>query len=257
MAKVCGSCGEILHWPAIYSCYYCQKVYCDKHRLAENHECPKVTAAKHIKKDWLRKKGINITSGKYAATCKQHGLTSEYCDIEEANQKRIIHIKENGCSPADVQLKEHEEDKAEDMKLAGLASGQDTNTDWMKDCLDTSKNIINTHHNFCTCDTEMFFSTTTYRLFVQDDKPNAYAYIRIEEGSTHFPIAIHPALAERSPENIRMLNVVLVHELLHALHQDWEEGKVKNAERNLANKGGYFDALQDLDRLGFSGSMHF
>lgn len=63
MAKVCGSCGRILHWPAIYSCYYCQKVYCDKHRLAENHECPKVTAAKHIEKDWLRKKGINITSG--------------------------------------------------------------------------------------------------------------------------------------------------------------------------------------------------
>lgn len=243
--------------PAIYSCHYFQKVYCDKHRLAENHECPKVAAAKYIEKDWLRKKGINITTGKYAAVCGQCGYKSEYHDIEQANQQRIDHIKGKGCSSKLVQLRQHEDGRAEDTKLVELATGQQTNTDWMTDCLNTSKNIINTHHKFCTCDSVTFFRTTTYGLYVQYDKPNAYAYIHIDKGPPHFPIGIHPALAEKSPENMIMLNVILVHELLHALHPDWEEGKVNNAERNLANKGGYFDAQQDLDRLRFSGSMHF
>jgi hypothetical protein len=257
MAKTCGFCGEVLHWPAIYSCYYCQKVYCANHRLAENHECPKVMAAKHIEKDWLRKKGVNVTTGKYAVNCKQCGYSSEYHEIEEANQKRIDHIKGKGCPPNTVQLREREDDKAEDSKAAELRTEHKNNTDWMAECLNTAKTCIKTHHNFCKCDAETFFRTTTYGLYVQDDKPGAYAYINIIKGSGHFPIAVHPALSDDNPQNRRMLNVVLVHELLHALHQDWEEDKVRYTEKILANKCSHFDALQDLERLGFSGSMHF
>lgn len=110
MVKQCAFCNAILSWPKIFSCYYCQQTYCDKHRIPEHHECPKVMAAKHIEKDYLRRKGVNITSGKYAAVCKQCGFTSEYADIEEANQIRIDHIKEKGCAGQEVQLRQHFED---------------------------------------------------------------------------------------------------------------------------------------------------
>ncbi|MGH9992073.1 MAG: AN1-type zinc finger domain-containing protein [Nitrososphaera sp.] len=124
MAKTCGFCGEILYWPAIYTCYYCQKVYCDNHRLAEHHQCPKVAAARHIEKDWLRKKGVNITAGRYSAVCKQCGYSSEYSDIEQANQIRIEHIRNNGCNSNLVQLREHDEDRKADEETTSNVNGK-------------------------------------------------------------------------------------------------------------------------------------
>lgn len=105
MVKLCASCGVDLVWPKTFSCYYCQNTFCDKHRLAENHECAKVMAAKYIEKDYLRKRGVNITSGKYAAVCRQCGYASEYEDIEAASQRRIHHIKQQRCEGKSVQLR--------------------------------------------------------------------------------------------------------------------------------------------------------
>ena len=255
MAKTCGICNQLLHWPSIYPCYYCQKVYCDKHRLPENHECPKVVAAKHIEKDWLRKKGVNITGGKYSAICKKCGFSSEYSDIEAANQERIDHLKNNGCPQSMVQLREHEADRKADEDLTEKASITQTESEWMNACLKEAKDIIKKFHHYCDCDTEGFFGTTTYDLYIQNDSQNAYAYINIISGSTHFPIGIHPVLAERSPYNERALVIVLVHELLHALHPEWGHDKINPQERLLANKAAYFDALVELERIAVSGKM--
>ena len=63
MAKTCHACGGTLAWPGTYRCRYCKNTYCADHRVAENHDCPKVVAARHIKRDYLRKRGVNITTG--------------------------------------------------------------------------------------------------------------------------------------------------------------------------------------------------
>ena len=129
-------------------------------------------------------------------------------------------------------------------------------TDWRYDCLEQAKNIIiRCHSPFCGCDSRSFFDATSFELFVQHDRRDAYAYIQLAPGSSHFPIGIHPALSERTPYYERALIVVFVHELLHAIHRDWGHDKIRPQERLLANKAGYFDALVELERLAVSGRM--
>jgi len=73
--------------------------------------------AKHIQQDYLRKKGVNITTGKFAVICKNCGFASEYGDIENVNQIRIDHIHQNNCPSESVKLEQHEDDKETDDKF--------------------------------------------------------------------------------------------------------------------------------------------
>jgi len=125
--------------------------------------------------------------------------------------------------------------------------------DWMNESLEAAKAIITKFHALDGLDD--FFKATTYSLFIQTDKPNAYGYIRLAKGASNFPIGIHTALAERDPRNQRMIVVVLVHELLHALHPDWGHDKINPLEKLLANKAGYFDSLVELQNLAVSGKL--
>jgi len=104
-------------------------------------------------------------------------------------------------------------------------------------------------------DTWKFFNATTFELFIQHQKPHAYAYISLRPGSKHFPIGVHVVLKEHTPWNERTLVVVFVHELLHALHPDWGHERINPAERLLANKAGFNDALRELERIYLSGRM--
>ena len=74
-------------------------------------------------------------------------------------------------------------------------------------------------------------------------------------GGPVYPISIHNSLKEKTEENHRMLVVILVHELLHAIHPDWNHGKIRPAEKKMANLAGYFDALHNMDILFLSGKM--
>jgi hypothetical protein len=71
-------------------------------------------------------------------------------------------------------------------------------------------------------------------------------------------IGIHQILLEQNPQNERMLVIVLVHELLHAIHdrEGWGHDKINPLERKLANLAGYFDALMEMENLAISGRMH-
>ena len=127
--------------------------------------------------------------------------------------------------------------------------------DWMYDCLDEAKSIINLYHT--TVDAKKFLEKTEFRLWVQTDKPTAYGYIV----DPHIPrpfynIAIHKALSALDQKNIRMVTIVLVHELLHAIHpEDETHSIVTPLERVFANKAGYFDALREMEILAFNGKM--
>jgi hypothetical protein len=81
--------------------------FCSDHRLAEKHDCFKAKHAKFIRKDWLRKQGVNITSGKYVVACDVCGFKStDGRLIEIAGQQREDHILQKGCDPAKVFLEE-------------------------------------------------------------------------------------------------------------------------------------------------------
>lgn len=117
MAKTCHACGKTINWPDIFNCYYCQQAYCDKHQVAENHDCPKVVAARHIKGDYLRKRGVNITTGMYRAVCEECGFSTDFMFIEQANQLRINHIRTGTCQRSSVKLRQHDEGNREDDTL--------------------------------------------------------------------------------------------------------------------------------------------
>lgn len=251
MTKTCQYCQKELVWPDINSCYYCQKNYCGDHRLAENHECPKVMAAKHIEKDYIRKKGVNITTATFAVICKNCGFSSDYADIEDVNQIRIDHIHNNKCPSDKVQLRQNKDDKKADDEFIRKTYPTEQGNTWMYGCLQEAKNIIKNHHNYERIDE--LLSEAKFSISIQQDKESAYGYI---DGTYPFyRIGIHKALEENSPESYKMVTIVLIHELLHALHGDWSESQVSAEEKRLANLGLHYDALQNLDVLYLSGKM--
>lgn len=96
-----------------------------------------------------------------------------------------------------------------------------------------------------------------FRIFIQTDKPNAYGYISL---GTHplYNIGIHKTLSQYDKRNERMVTIVLVHELLHAIHpEDENHSIVTPLEKVFANKAGYFDALREMEILAFNGKMRF
>jgi len=122
---------------------------------------------------------------------------------------------------------------------------------WMCECLDDAKKILNAHHSN---DCREFFKITKYRLFIQQLEMQ-YAFAHIQLTHPVYSIGIHNALKKKTLPNKRMLTIILVHELLHALHPDWGHNRIIPEERRLANLAGYFDAFIEMDRLFLSGKM--
>jgi molecular chaperone DnaK len=122
---------------------------------------------------------------------------------------------------------------------------------WMCDSLNKAIEILKTHH---TEFDKSFFDTAKFELSLQLEKQYVFAYIQMTGGPV-YPISIHNSLKEKTEENQRMLIVILVHELLHAIHPDWNHGKIRPAEKKMANLAGYYDALHKMDLLFLSGKM--
>ncbi len=125
---------------------------------------------------------------------------------------------------------------------------------WMCICLNDAKAIINAFHTGYDCRT--FLSKAEFELFIQQEQQYTFAFIGLGM-HPKYPIGIHNALKEDSKENRGMLTVVLIHELLHALHRDWGHDQIRPAEHVLANKAGLYDALRNMDVLFLSGKMSF
>jgi len=121
---------------------------------------------------------------------------------------------------------------------------------WMCECLDDAKKILNAHHADC----REFFKISKFRLFIQQLEMQ-YAFAHIQLTPPVYSIGIHNAIKKKTLPNRRMLTIVLVHELLHALHPDWGHNRIIPEERRLANLAGYFDAFIEMDRLFLSGKM--
>ena len=88
-------------------CKLCGNQCCFEHIQPENHDCPKTTPIKHLRKTWLRRYGLNVSSGRFIVVCDQCQYVSEFSSlIELANQERSYHIQNSGCLEKQVFLEE-------------------------------------------------------------------------------------------------------------------------------------------------------
>lgn len=233
-------------WPDIFNCFYCQKQFCSEHALPEKHEDPKVMAAKHIKGDYIREKGVNISSGRYRVQCKEHGFVTEYYEIEEANQKRIEHIKQNNCPSQSVWLREHEEDRSADKEFVGKprggpSLGKEPDTQWLYALLEKSQGIINQYHK----DQKDFFADCNFRFRFDQETDDAFGYL---DGTfPNYIIGIHELFSVPTEEDKDFVTMTIVHELLHAIHHNWSEKEIVAEEYKLANLAGYYGTLTRRD----------
>jgi len=124
---------------------------------------------------------------------------------------------------------------------------------WMCTCLHDAKTIIRAYHGE---EYREFLSIAQFELFIQQDKQYAFGHIQLGM-HPYYPIGIHNALKEDTSRNRRMITVVLIHELLHAIHPDWGHDRIRPAERVLAMRGNLFDAVHEMDILFLSGKMSF
>lgn len=181
-----------------------------------------------------------LTIDKYG---KAHVPPPELEQAKEKIKKIKKHYKRDVMSPYEIPIDEYQYQKNPDEK----------NYQWVCRVLANSKDIIIKHH---IVDCKEFLERAEFELFVQTDMQYAFAYIHLTGGPV-YPIGIHPSLKTEDDNNKRMLTIILVHELLHAIHPDWGHNKIRPAERRLANLAGYFDALVKMDDLFLSGKMSF
>jgi hypothetical protein len=88
-------------------CKLCGNSCCFKHIQPENHDCPKTTPVKYLRKTWLRRYGLNVTTGRYIVVCDQCQYVSQISSLSEfANQERTSHIQATGCVESKVFLEE-------------------------------------------------------------------------------------------------------------------------------------------------------
>ena len=88
-------------------CKWCKNLYCFEHIQLEKHECVKTTPTKFLRKTWLRRYNLNISSGKYIVVCDDCGYVSGYSSlIDIAGDERKYHIDNNSCNSKQVFLEE-------------------------------------------------------------------------------------------------------------------------------------------------------
>ena len=103
----CSFCDQQIVFPDDFRCKFCNLKFCSEHIQLENHDCVKATPTKYIRKTWLRKYNVNISTEKYIVVCDQCEYFSQISSlIEYANEERKNHISSEGCDEKKVFLEE-------------------------------------------------------------------------------------------------------------------------------------------------------
>ena len=133
---------------------------------------------------------------------------------------------------------------------------------WLSDCLKDAQNMIIEYHqekpddkNFMDC--AKFFADKIFGVKIQNNG-NASGdinLIRDLPSQPSYKICVHDMLGYDVRDNRRMVTIVLVHQLLHALHpsRSHDSTNVQNGinkiEHEIANRARYHDALLNLESL--------
>lgn len=103
----CGFCKKSITFPDDFTCKFCNEKFCGDHIQLEKHECSKTTPTKYLRKDWLRKYELDISTGLYVVACDECGFHSEIGRlIDVAGEERKTHISNNGCNQNKVFLEQ-------------------------------------------------------------------------------------------------------------------------------------------------------
>lgn len=73
--------------------------------MPENHQCPRVMAAKHVEKSWLKRVEMDVTHGRFVVICYECNYESSPEDILLADEERSQHIKSSGHPTEKVWLR--------------------------------------------------------------------------------------------------------------------------------------------------------
>jgi hypothetical protein len=217
-------------------CKLCGYVYCKDHLSPHRHKCTMLENVEYVKADAL----------------------SNSVAFQSPNE---LHMPSSTDSTSI-----HVEPSVE--KVTSMIQSMDSPY-WLSDCLEDAKNLIVEYHdekpddkNFVDC--ANFFTHKTFDVKIQNNG-NASGDINLIRGLPSQPsykICIHDILREDTRDNRRMITVVLVHQLLHAIHpsrmHDFVNGQkgINKLEHELANRASYHDAVLNLESLNQSGKIH-
>lgn len=140
---------------------------------------------------------------------------------------------------------------------------------WLSDCLHDAQNMIIEYHqekpddkSFIDC--VKFFANKTFSVKIQNNG-NASGDINLIgdlPSQPSYKIYVHDVLGHDTRDNRRMVTVVLVHQLLHAIHPSRmhdsvnEHNGINRMEHEIANRASYHDALLNLESLHQSGQVN-
>ncbi len=217
-------------------CKLCGYVYCKDHLSPQRHKCTMLENVEYVKADAFSNSVVS------QAPNELH--------IPSSTDSTSIHV----------------EPSVE--KVTSMITSMDSPY-WLSDCLEDAKNLIVEYHdkkpddkNFVDC--ANFFAHKTFDVKIQNNG-NASGDINLIRGLQSQPsykICIHDMLREDTRDNRRMVTVVLIHQLLHAIHpsrmHDFVNGQkgINKLEHELANRASYHDAILNLESLNQSGKIH-
>lgn len=139
---------------------------------------------------------------------------------------------------------------------------------WLSDCLKDAQNVIMEFHderpddsNFVDC--AKFFASKSFLVKIQSNG-NASGdinLIRDLSSQPSYKIFVHDAFKDDTRDNRRMVTIILIHQLLHAIHPlrmhdsiPAQKG-INKMEHDIANRARYHDALLNLESLHQSGKV--
>ncbi|MGB9124986.1 MAG: AN1-type zinc finger protein [Nitrosotalea sp.] len=208
-------------------CKLCGYVYCKEHLLPQKHKCTMLENVEYVKPD----------------TFSNYSQSPNELHIPSSTEATNINVES-------------------DVKKVTSTVSSTGNPYWLFDCLEDAKNLIIEYHDekpddksFIDC--ANFFAQKTFDVKIQNNG-NASGDINLIRGFPSQPsyqICVHDMLGGDTRNNRRMVTVVLVHQLLHAVHpsrmHDLTNGQkgIKKLDHELANRASYHDALLNLESL--------
>jgi len=141
-------------------------------------------------------------------------------------------------------------------------------TYWLSDCLKDAQNVITEYHdekpddkNFEDC--AKFFASKTFGVKMQNNG-NASGDINLIKdlpSQPSYKIYVHDIFKDDTRDNRRMVTIIIIHQLLHAIHPsrmhdsaNVQKG-INRLEHEIANRASYHDALLNLESLRQSGKI--
>ncbi|MDE1728431.1 AN1-type zinc finger protein [Candidatus Nitrosotalea okcheonensis] len=210
-------------------CKLCGYVYCREHLLPQRHRCAMLQNVEYVKTDSFSSMDQSTSSDKFEKT-----LDRSVTQIETSVEKISVPITRT----------------VEDA------------TYWLSDCLKDAQNMIIEHHhekpddmNFGDCAT--FFASKTFGVKIQnnDNASGDINMIRDLPSQPSYTICINDVLGYDTRDNRRMVTIILIHQLLHAIHPSRmhdstnKQNGINRLEHEIANKASYHDGLLNLESL--------